>query len=203
MKLGRRHAGELLANAPVAEHLFRRFSQLRSSGQDRRLLDRLELLGLFDGSLDFRLSATGTDDQTRLRRRLDSTPAARHFPVALTQASSRANNPAFGSFDHPVAMLDRPLPCLIRALPAVTRRDQLICRNRHLLSHHSTAIPSAHHIRQRPSLPNGLHLLHLLPHHPSTASTNPIHRPNFLPTSILDSTPSALEDRTPPLSTQS
>ncbi|MFZ2056614.1 MAG: hypothetical protein WAV54_04305 [Acidimicrobiales bacterium] len=128
MKLGQRHAGELLADASVAEHLFRCFSQLQPGGQDRRRLNRLEL-GLFDGSLDFRPSATGTDNYTRLPQRLDSTLAARRLPVALTQASSRANNPAFGSFDHPVAMLDCPLPCLIRALPTVTGRDQLVCRH--------------------------------------------------------------------------
>lgn len=122
-------AGVLLATlTSVAEHLFRCFSQLQPGGQDRRRLNRLEL-GLFDGSLDFRPSATGTDNYTRLPQRLDSTPAARRLPVALTQASSRANNPAFGSFDHPVAMLDCPLPCLIRALPAVTGRDQLVCRH--------------------------------------------------------------------------
>jgi hypothetical protein len=45
-------------------------------------------------------------------------------------------------------MLDRPLPCLIRTLPTLTHRDQLICRHRHLVSHHSTAIPSARHIQQ-------------------------------------------------------
>jgi hypothetical protein len=71
-------------------------------------------------------------------------------------------------------MLDRLLPCLIRALPAITRRDQLICCHRHLVSHHSTAIPSARHIQQ-PSLPNDLHPI---PNH------NPITIPSTDPTSF-------------------
>jgi hypothetical protein len=92
VKLGQRHAGELLADASVAEHLFRCFSQLQPGGQDRRRLNRLEL-GLFDGSLDFRPSATGTDNYTRLPQRLDSTPAARRLPVALTQGLQSREQP--------------------------------------------------------------------------------------------------------------
>jgi hypothetical protein len=53
-------------------------------------------------------------------------------------------------------MLDRQLPCLIRALPAVTGRDQLVCRNRHLVSHHFTAISSARYAQQL-SRPNSLY----------------------------------------------
>jgi hypothetical protein len=67
-------------------------------------------------------------------------------------------------------MLNRPLPCLIRTLPALTHRDQLIRRSLHLVSHHSTAIPSARHVQQ-PSIPKAV----------PSQSTDPIPQPITIP----------------------
>ena len=122
-----------------------------------------------------------------VRRRLGSLRASHQARSKRSTRSSPFCHPAgWIAFERehkrPAMQENCLLPRLRRALPAVDRHDQVVLpQPASLVSHHSTAIPSARHIQQ-PSLPNDLHPI---PNHnpitiPSTDPTS-FHAPSWTP----------------------
>lgn len=115
-----------------------------------------------------------------VRRRLGSLRASHQARSKRSTRSSPFCHPAgWIAFERehkrPAMQENCLLPRLRRALPAVDRHDQVVLpQPASLVSHHSTAIPSARHIQQPSLHPNQRRSI-------TTPQRHPHPPPNFLP----------------------